>query len=340
MKILIAGGCGFIGSNLAFFLKKNLKNSKIFSLDNLFRKGSRVNLKNLNKLNIKNYKIDIKNNKNITKLPRFDIIIDCCAEPAIEVSKNDSDRVINTNLIGTYNLLKKSIIDKSKIIFLSTSRVYSINKLNNFKKKIISKKNLNYLINENFSTDSPISLYGMTKLSSENLIKEFSYSNNIKYIINRFSVVAGPWQFGKVDQGFVSLWIGRHLNKKKLSYIGYNGSGNQIRDILHVKDLCEIILKQIKNFSKIYNQTFNIGGGINNAISLKELTYFCKKLTGNTIKIRKKFKTSIFDIPYYVSDNTKIKKFYSWEPKYNLHTILEDIYFWLKDNKNINKNFF
>ena len=107
MKILITGGCGFIGSNLAIFLKKKIKNLKIFSLDNLFRKGSRINLKNLNNSNIKNYKIDIKNYKKISKLPQFDIIIDCCAEPAIEVSKHDPDRVINTNLIGTYNLLKK-----------------------------------------------------------------------------------------------------------------------------------------------------------------------------------------------------------------------------------------
>ena len=339
MKILIAGGCGFIGSNLAIFLKKKLKNSNISSLDNFFRRGSRINLKNLKKFNIKNYNIDIKNYKKIKKLPRFNLIIDCCAEPAIEVSKQDPDRVINTNLIGTYNLLKKATVDKSKIIFLSTSRVYSIKKLNSFKKKI-KKEKFSYLIDENFPTTAPISLYGMTKLSSENLIKEFSYSNNIKYIINRFGVIAGPWQFGKIDQGFVSLWVGRHLNKKKLSYIGYNGSGNQIRDVLHVNDLCEIIMKQIINFSKIYNQTFNIGGGINNAISLKKLTYLCKKLTKNTIRIGKKPKTSIFDIPYYVSNNAKIKKFYSWEPKFNLKNILEDIYYWLKKNKLILKVFF
>lgn len=340
MKILITGGCGFIGSNLAIFLKKKIKNSYIFSLDNLFRKGSEINLKNLKNSKIKNYKIDINNYQKIKKLPRFDIIVDCCAEPAIEASKYDPDRIIGTNFIGTYNILKKAIIDKAKIIFLSTSRVYSIKKLNIFKNKINSKKSLRYLIDENFSTHPPISLYGMSKLSSENLIREFSYSNNIKYIINRFGVVAGPWQFGKIDQGFISFWLARHLNKKKLSYIGYNGTGNQIRDILHIKDLCEIILRQIKSFSKVYNETFNIGGGIKNAISLKKLTYLCEKLTKNTTSIKKKPRTSIFDIPYYVSNNAKIKKFYLWEPKYNLENILEDIYCWLKNNKNIKNNFF
>ena len=309
-------------------------------MDNLFRKGSRINLKNLNNSNIKNYKIDIKNYKKISKLPQFDIIIDCCAEPAIEVSKHDPDRVINTNLIGTYNLLKKSIIDKSKIIFLSTSRVYSINKLNKFKNKINLKKKIRYLIDENFSTESPISLYGLTKLSSENLIREFSYSNNINYIINRFGVVAGPWQFGKIDQGFISLWVARHFNKKNLAYIGYNGSGNQIRDVLHIRDLCEIIFKQIINFSKIHNQTFNIGGGIKNSISLKQLTSLCEELTKNKIRIGKKIKTSIFDVPYYVTNNAKIKRFYSWKPRHSLKDILKDIHQWLKNNKQIRRNFF
>ena len=126
MKILITGGCGFVGSNLAIFLKKKLKNSKIFSLDNLFRKGSKINQLRLKKNKIKNYRFDIINFKKIQNLKKFDLIIDCCAEPAIEASKKDPDRVFNTNLIGTFNILKKCAKDNSKIIFLSSSRVYSI----------------------------------------------------------------------------------------------------------------------------------------------------------------------------------------------------------------------
>ena len=75
-------------------------------------------------------------------------------------------------------------------------------------------------------------------------------------------MISGPWQFGKQDQGFMSLWMAKHINKKRLSYIGYGGSGNQVRDVLHIDDVCEIILKQIVNFfRKIKNITFNIGGG-------------------------------------------------------------------------------
>ena len=163
-------------------------------------------------------------------------------------------------------------------------------------------------IDHSFSNESPISLYGFSKLASEMLIQEYSYMYNIKYIINRLGVISGPWQFGKVDQGFASLWVERHMNKKKLFYKGYGGHGNQVRDLIHIDDVCEIILKQIKKINLIYNMSFDIGGGINNSINLKQLTKKCQNITNNKIKIFKERNTSIFDIPYFVSDNKKIKK--------------------------------
>ena len=85
MKILITGGCGFVGSNIAIYLKKNLRKAQISSLDNLSRKGSLVNKNRLRKYNIKNYNFNIENFKKIENLPKYNLIIDCCAEPAIEV---------------------------------------------------------------------------------------------------------------------------------------------------------------------------------------------------------------------------------------------------------------
>lgn len=331
-KILITGGCGFVGTNLALYLKNY---HMVESMDNLSRKGSRFNLNLLKRNKIKNYNIDVINLKKILKLPKYDFIIDCCAEAAIEISKKDIDRVINTNLFGTINLLKKAKSDKSKIIFLSSSRVYGIKKLNNFvKSKNIRKKlNIEKYINEKDDTLGAKSIYGLTKLSSEMFIEEFSYAFSLDYIINRCGVISGPLQFGKQDQGFVSLWVWKHFNKQKLNYIGYGGHGNQVRDVLHINDLCRLILVQIKNINKIKNKIFTVGGSNKSFTSLLNLTKLCQKITKNTIKIGKIKTTSIYDIPYFITDNSLIKKTYKWSPKKNIYDVVKDTYIWISKNK-------
>ena len=340
MKILITGGCGFVGSNLALFLKR--KGFTVHTLDNLTRKGSKYNSNLLKKQKIKNYKINISNIKKIKSLPKYDLILDCCAEAAVEISKNDFDKVINTNLIGTINILKKSKNDKSKIIFISSSRIYPLEEM----KKVVKNKNLkskikiSKMFSEKDKIIGPKTIYGLTKLCSEMLIEEFSYAYKLKYLINRCGVISGPLQFGKQDQGFVSLWIWRHLNKKKLSYIGYGGYGNQIRDVLHIDDLSELILLQIKNINKINNKLFTVGGSKTSYTSLSQLTKLCQKITGNKIKMGKVSKTSSYDIPYYLSDNTHVSNTYRWKPKRNINQVVMDTFMWLKNNKSIIKKYF
>ena len=322
---MITGGCGFIGSNIAIFLKNKINKLTIHSLDNLSRNSSKINLDRLRKNKIKNFNINISNKSKINSLIKYDFIIDCCAEAAVEASKLETERVFFTNLVGTFNILEKAKKDKSKIIFLSTSRVYSIKEILS-KAKNINKKKYNFKINENFSKKSPISLYGFTKLSSEKLIEEYAFSNNIKFIINRFGVVSGPWQFGKQDQGFVSLWLWRFINKKKLNYIGFGGLGNQVRDVIHVHDVSELILQQIKKIKKINNKIFNVGGGLKNTISLKELTAKSRKITNNNVYVGRIKKTSNYDIPYYVTDNKKIYSFYQWRVKRDIDTIIKETF--------------
>ena len=339
MNIVITGGCGFIGSSLCFYLKKKIKNVKIVSIDNLSKSYSRFNLKKLKKIGIKNYKINISNKKLINKINfKSDIIIDCSAEPAVETSREKSSDVLNSNLVGTINILEKCRKDNSKIIFLSSSRVYPIKEsYNKFKK--YKKKTLDFF-NEKTNIIGPKTLYGYSKLASEMLIEEYNYCYNIDYIINRFGLVTGEGQFGKVEQGLISLWLWRHFQNKKLEYKGYSGKGEQIRDVLFADDLCEIIFKQIKNFKIIKNEIFCIGGGTKSFISLLALTKVCEKITGNKINIGSNKHTSIYDIPYYVTSLKKIKKFYKWKPKENLTDGLFKIYKWMKNNKNMIQKYF
>ena len=340
MKILITGGCGFVGANLILFLKK--KNFNVTSIDNLSKKGSKFNLNLLKKNNIKNYNFDISKKNFLKKLPKFNLIIDCCAEASVEYSKKNFEKVINTNLLGTLNILEKCKKDKSKIIFLSSSRVYPINLIYkkigsfNLKKKIPIKN----MINENDKLTGPKTIYGSTKLASEMFIEEFSYAFGLKYIINRCGVISGPLQFGREDQGFVSLWTWRHIMRKKLNYIGFGGFGNQVRDVLHIYDLCELIFIQINKFNKVFNKTFNVGGSKKNCISLKELTTLCQQITKKKIKFLKVKKTSIYDIPYYISNNSLVSNTYKWEPKRKMFDIVNDIYLWILNNQIKLREFF
>jgi len=334
-SILITGGCGFVGTNLAIYLKKELKNFSIYSVDILKKNYSKFNLNILKKKKIVNYKIDITSKKFLGIKKKFDFIIDCSADPAVEDSRKNTIRVFNNNLKTTLNILEKTKKDKSNIIFISSSRVYPIIESNKkFRLKSVS------IFDEKTSTDGIKSIYGYTKYASELLIKEYSYIFNIKYIINRSGIITGPLQFGKVEQGLISLWLWRHLNKLKLNYIGYGGRGSQIRDVLYVDDFSLLIKKQILAFSKTNNELFCIGGGRSNAITLKQLTEKCRKITKNNFKINSVSETSKYDIPFFISSNKKIKKIYNWAPKTNINNILKFNLRWLKkDYKKIKKYF-
>lgn len=341
MLVLIPGGCGFIGSSIAIYLKKNFKNIEVITIDNLSRNTSYLNQKKLKKQKIKNINIDISTNKFISSFDRIkkkvDLIIDCCAEPSVEVSKKKSELVFNSNLKTTLNLLEIAKKNNSKIIYLSTSRVYSINRINKFFENIDYKEKLpkRITISEKFSSDSPITLYGFTKLSSEILIKEYSYLYNLKYIINRCGVVSGYGQFGRQDQGFLSMWLWKHLTRTPLSYQGFGGYGNQVRDVLDIFDLCELIKEQIIKINKINNITFNVGGGSKNAISLKELTNYSSNITTTKMKIGKKLKTSNYDLRYYITNNKKIYSKYNWRVKTSIKDIINQTFICLFKKRKI-----
>ena len=133
MKILITGGAGFVGSNLAIKLKERHPLFEIIAFDNLKRRGSELNLPRFNEKNIEFIHGDVRNPEDFEEINGFDLLIECSAEPSVLAGINSSPKYLfNTNLIGTINCLEEVRKNKAKIIFLSTSRIYPIEKINNY----------------------------------------------------------------------------------------------------------------------------------------------------------------------------------------------------------------
>jgi len=338
-SILITGGAGFIGSNLAVFLKNKYPKTKIFVLDNLIRRGSELNLPRLKKHGIKFVRGDIRNPKDFKFSSKIDLMLECSAEPSVLAGYNDPYYVVETNLIGSINCFEFCRKKKSDVIFLSTSRVYPYQAINNLKTRELSTRFDWYTagIDEEFTINGCKTLYGATKLSSELLLQEYCDSCGIKGVINRCGVVGGPWQFGKADQGIFTFWMLAHYFKKDLKYIGFKGSGKQSRDLLHIDDLCRLIDIQLGCLDKINGKVYNAGGGRKNSLSLIETTKICQKITGNKLKIGKDTQTRPGDIKVYLTDNKKITKELGWIPKIPPKDTLKDIYNWIRSNEKLIK---
>lgn len=346
MKILVTGGAGFIGYNIISYLSTNYPNYNLIAFDNLKRLGSESNLVHLKNKNIQFVHGDIRNTSELYSVGNVDLVIHCASNPSVLAGITDSSElVIQNNLIGSINVFEFTSQQQAKIIFLSSNRVYDSRALNNLSyiekdtRLVLSGDQLFEGVSENgisekFSTSFTRTFYGTTKLCSELLLQEYAEYRELKYIINRFGVVSGKGQFGTQDQGIISFWLKKHLKQESLSYFGYGGKGKQVRDVLHILDLCEILDLQLKNIDNIHGETFNIGGGFLNSFSLMELTERCQAYTGNVIQIKSVKANRSGDIPIYYTDNTKILKSLKWAPRLTLDEILEDLLQWYRDNHN------
>ncbi|MBA3284460.1 MAG: NAD-dependent epimerase/dehydratase family protein, partial [Nitrosopumilus sp.] len=295
--ILITGGCGFVGSNLAIQFKKEYPNIKIIAFDNLKRRGSELNVSRLKDFEIEFIHGDIRNKEDFEEIGEISFLIEAAAEPSVLSGINSSpDYVLNTNLMGTINCLNFAVKNKAKFIFLSTSRIYPIANLNQIlytegdtRFNLVKNQNLSDVtekgIAENFQLNGARSFYGTSKLASELLIQEYAEFYGLHTVINRCGVITGPWQMGKIDQGVIVLWLAKHYWKKELNYIGFGGKGKQVRDILHINDLFNLIKIQMTNMDTFSNEIYNVGGGLDISVSLKELTIHCEEITGNKIII-------------------------------------------------------
>jgi len=344
MRILITGGAGFIGSNLALYLCRTDPKATVVCMDNLYRRGSELNVPRLEEAGIRFHRGDVANRNAFPNGP-FDFIVECSAEPSVLAGKNESpDYVFQTNLVGAYQCLEKARLWDSRFLFLSTSRVYPIAALEKHPWReeetrfVWEDQGTNGIssrgVTEQLDLSGARSLYGFTKLAAEQLIEEYRATYAIKAAINRCSVIAGPWQFGKIDQGVAALWVMAHHFGRPLSYIGYGGTGKQVRDMLHVDDLCELIGDQINSFDQWDGWAGNVSGGLTNAVSLCELTTLCSEITDKKISISSVHANRPNDVRILVGDSSRLFDRTTWRPKRNLPRIIQDISDWVGRHSN------
>jgi CDP-paratose 2-epimerase len=339
VRILITGGAGFVGGNLAVALAGRRQTWEIVALDNLMRRGSELNLARLREAGVEFVHGDVREPADLKAAGPFDAMIECSAEPSVLAGFGDPSYSVQTNLIGAFNCLERARAEEAFVVFLSTSRVYPVaSQLELEFEEAETRFELSALqpvsgagpagIAEDFPLAGVRTLYGATKLSAELLIEEYADAFDLRAVINRCGVIAGPWQMGKVDQGVFSWWLLSHLFGRPLSYIGYGGSGKQVRDLLHIDDLVELVELQLAEPESWSGVTANVGGGRECSLSLLETTALCRELTGTEVEVGVVAETRPGDVPVYLSDCTHLHSLTSWRPRRGPRDVLADLLAW------------
>ncbi|MBO6559554.1 MAG: NAD-dependent epimerase/dehydratase family protein [Nisaea sp.] len=345
MRILVTGGAGFVGSSLALAFKRDNPTADIIAADNLKRRGSELNLPRLRDAGIRFEHADIREPEDLAALGPMDLLLECSAEPSVQAGYSGSPAyLLDTNLRGTLNCLETARRHDATFVFLSTSRVYPIDPLRAL--PLTAKNDALTIpggangpgwsahgIAEDFPLDGHRSLYGATKLASEQFIEEYRAAFGLKAVINRCGVLAGPWQMGKVDQGFMCLWAARHLYGGKLSYNGFGGLGHQVRDVLHVADLYDLLVRQLADLETSAKGVWNVGGGAANATSLRRLSAACADRARRELEIASHPDTNPADIPWFVTDARRAATAFGWTPKKSLDTVIDEIFDWLETER-------
>lgn len=355
MKVLITGICGFVGSSIAREIRRSFPEWDLVGIDNFSRPGSQLNKTLIeDKLGIQLVTGDIRFEKDINKLPACDWVIDAAAIPSVLAGvdgKTSSRELIEHNLYGTINLLEYCKRHEAGFILLSTSRVYSIPGLAGLEMDVVEDESgvgrfvprrdqafpfgiSGAGVSEKYTIAPPVSLYGSTKVASEHLALEYGETYGFPVWINRCGVMAGAGQFGHPAQGIFAYWIHSFREGRPLKYIGFGGKGLQVRDCLHPADLVDLIdLQMRETHDGKKPRIINTSGGINNSISLVQLSEWCSRRfpkTSNTVV--SDLTPRPFDIPWMVLDSKLAGEIWNWQPAIDLEAICREIADWAEKN--------
>ncbi len=313
----------------------------VFGMDNFVRPGSETNPDRLRALGVGVFHGDVRLASDLDALPAADWVIDAAANPSVLAGtdgQSSSRQVVEHNLVGTIHLLELCRRQRAGFTLLSTSRVYSIPPLAALPVEAGADGAFRLKegaglppgvtaagLDETFSVAPPVSLYGATKLASEILALEYGSSFGFPVWINRCGVLAGAGQFGRPDQGILAYWINAWLRRRPLKYIGFGGTGLQVRDALHSRDLAALVVRQIEHGTAgERTRLVNVAGGAANTFSLAGLSAWCRERFGEH-PVASDPAERLFDIPWMVLDSTQAGKVWGWQPQISLESILDEI---------------
>lgn len=345
MRVLVTGGAGFVGASLALGLVERHEDWQVVALDNLHRRGSELNLPRLARAGVSFVEGDVRSADDLAAVGAVDALVECSAEPSVLAGVNESpDYVIETNLGGAHRCLEHCRRHDAAIVFLSTSRVYPVAHLASLRLEerdtrfeLAADQSLRGAsaagISEAFPLDGARTLYGATKLAAELLVEEYRTTYGVPAVVDRFGVLAGPWQMGKVDQGIVAHWVLAHHLGLPLRYLGFGGLGKQVRDVLHVDDAVDLIDDQLTRADHWDGAVVNVGGGGERSVSLRELTALCAEATGRRTDVAQGGEDRPGDVPLYISDCARLATLTDWQPRRDVATVVRDVARWVAEHE-------
>jgi len=332
--ILITGGAGFVGSNLAHRLLSS--GYRVRLLDNLSRAGVERNLRWLIETHGDLVDIEVPDVRNLSIIKQAvkdaSQVFHFAAQVAVTSSLVDPIEDFEINARGTLNLLEavRSMENPPPLIFTSTNKVYG-----NLAELEFTKKGSRYAplddaicergINESRPLDfhSP---YGCSKGAADQYVTDYARTYRIPALVFRMSCIYGPHQYGNEDQGWVAHFVIRSISGEPITIYG---DGMQVRDILFVDDLVDAFLLAQQHMKKLAGNAFNIGGGPNNSISLLELLDLLAELHGGDVSVRFEDWRAA-DQRYYVADTSKFSGLTGWQPRVPVHEGVRRLYEWIR----------
>jgi CDP-paratose 2-epimerase len=336
--VLITGGAGFIGSNLANRLLSSGRNVLIF--DNLSRAGSELNVGWLREAHADRLQVavaDVRDRQALRAAVRSaEQVFHFAAQVAVTTSLVDPLHDFEVNVGGTVNLLEeiRRLDNPPPLLFTSTNKVYGGLSDLALEGHCTRYQPLDAALRTGINEDRLLdfhSPYGCSKGAADQYVRDYARTFGLPAVVFRMSCIYGLHQMGNEDQGWVAHFLIRALEGKPIVIYG---DGMQVRDILFADDLVDAFLLAQANIRTLSGQAFNIGGGLGNTISLLELLDLMEQLQGTRPAIRSR-EWRPGDQRYYVSDTRRFKAATGWAPKVTARAGIERLFHWLAESRGL-----